>query len=311
METTNRAEYIKRQPEADLIVGNCVDRYKRGLYSLIMVTGLPGTGKSSQCFRLSELTGNLFPNRKVKRIIIENLAQLAKLAMESRENEVNIAVIEEVSTLFPSRRAMAGTSVDLAKVLDTCRKKKLILFANAPLWTSIDGHMRAMGTLYIETLKVYKKMGLVISKFFRLQTNPGSGKTYMHTMLRSGKEVKRMYTIMPNLESWKEYELKKDEFMKNLYIKIQRREEKREDKENKELGLYKIEPRLIEPEELRAYQMHMNGMTYRAIAIALGMSANQISRWCRFVAQQSNSTRKMPRGKQKIDIEEEFCDAVI
>ena len=274
-----KIEDILKQPESDLVVNYAVDRYKKGLYSLTMVTGLPGTGKSSICFRLKELTVAKFEGKKVTSAIIENLAQLAKFAMDAKEDEINVGVIEEVSTLFPSRRAMTGTNVDLAKILDTCRKKKVILYANAPIWPSIDSHMRAMGTSYVEAIKVYKKVGIVLSKMFRLQTNPLSGKTYMHTMLRSGREVKRMFTRKSNSEEWKDYEIRKDEFMDNLYNRILKREEKRTEKENKELGIQnkiKRPARPLLPNEIIAYQLRVNeGKTFKEVGEALKVGASR------------------------------------
>jgi DNA-binding CsgD family transcriptional regulator len=270
-------EDVLKQPEADLIVNNIVDRWHKGLYSLPFICGLPGTGKSSTCFRLAELTTLKFTNKVVvKTKVIENLSDLARFAMDSKEDEVNQAVVEEVSTLFPSRRAMAGSNVDLAKILDTCRKKKIILYANAPIWTSMDGHMRSMGTIYIETLKIYKQVGIVLSKFFRLQTNPATGKTYTHTMLRNGRDVKRMYTRMPNMEAWKEYELKKDKFMQNLYERILKRETKKLDKENAELGIQgrPQTARPLTPNELQVYDLKINQkMTYKQIGEILNVSA--------------------------------------
>jgi hypothetical protein len=273
-----KIEDVLKQPEADLVIGNVKDRWHKGLYSLTMITGLPGSGKTSTCFRCGELTALQFPNKKVNTYTIENLSDLARCAMEAKEDEINIGIVEEVSTLFPSRRAMAGTNVDLAKILDTCRKKRLILFANAPLWPSIDSHMRSMGTLYIETLKIYKQVGIVISKFFRLQTNPATGKTYTHTMLRGGRDVKRMYTKMPNLEAWKEYEIKKDKFMNNLYERILKREQKKLEKENKELGIQgpRVPVRPLLQNELRVYQLKVGeGKTLREIGLAMGLSGSR------------------------------------
>lgn len=274
-------EYILNQPEADLVVGNIVDRNRKGLYSLIMITGLPGTGKSSTCFRLKELAAEAFPNKKKFIAIIDNLADLARFAMKASEEDINIGVIEEVSTLFPSRRAMAGDNVDLARILDTCRKKRVILFANAPLWPTIDSHMRAMGTIYVETLKIYKKIGVVISKMFRLQTNPGSGKTYTHTMLRNGKEVKRMYTRRPNADDWKKYELQKDIFMNTLYEKITKRAEERDRKENKKLGIVQPIAKNVKatPKELEAYNyVVLQGMTRTDYAKQIGKSISLVSK---------------------------------
>jgi len=273
-------EEIMKKPEADLVVQHAVNRYNQGLYSLKLIQGLPGTGKSSVCFRTAELIEEAFKGKKkVTKKVIENLKTLAEFAMNAKEDEVWIGIVEEVSTLFPSRRAMAGENVDLARILDTIRKKKAILLANAPIWTSIDSHMRCMGTVYIETLKIYKTSKIVVSKMYKLQTNPGSGKTYLHSFSRNGRDVKRMYTRMPNLETWKAYELQKDIFMQKLYERIKLRAEKRETKENKELGIVdrKATPKPLTERELRVYNMRTNEKkTFKEMAKELDLSPSYI-----------------------------------
>ena len=43
------------------------DRRRKGLYSLVLVHGLPGTGKSSTCFRLIEKVEESFKDKlKIK-----------------------------------------------------------------------------------------------------------------------------------------------------------------------------------------------------------------------------------------------------
>jgi len=270
-------EDIKKMPEADLLVNHVVDRRRKGLYSLILVHGLPGTGKSSQCFRLKELIQKEFPNMSLKFNIVEKLHELASFTQESKEDELCICIIEELSTLFPARRAMATDNVDVLKILDTCRKKKIIILANAPIWTSIDSHIRMMGNVYIETIKVYKGEGVVISRFYRLQTNPQSGKTYTHSFLRNRKEVTRLYTLMPDLNVWNEYEKKKDKFMDALYTKIKARAIKREEKENKELGLTPkpmyIQKQYLTKKEMQAHELiNINKLSQTEAAKQLGVS---------------------------------------
>lgn len=270
-------EEILKHPEADLITNHIVDRYKKGLYSLVLVHGLPGTGKSSTCFRVSEIISNheYMQGKQVIFKVITTLKDIAEFAINSQAENLNIGVVEEASVLFPSRRAMSGENVDVARIMDTCRKKKIILLTNAPIWTSIDSHIRAMGNVYIETLKIYKTAKIVVSKMYRLQTNPGSGKTYTHCFQRKGRDVKRMYTKMPNLELWAKYEQDKDKFMLNLYQRIKARAEKREAKENKELGIIqkRTADKPLTKKELEAYDLAIiKGLGVSETARRLGVS---------------------------------------
>ena len=55
-------------PECDVILDYVESRFKKGLYTLTLVIGLPGTGKSSTCLRLAELTRERM--NKIKRQIV-------------------------------------------------------------------------------------------------------------------------------------------------------------------------------------------------------------------------------------------------
>lgn len=270
-------EDIKKGPEADLLVNYIVDRRHKGLYSLVLVHGLPGTGKSSTCFRLIEKIQEPFKDKlKINFRVIDKMKDVALFVRDAKEDELWIGILEELSTLFPARRSMSGDNVDVQKILDTCRKKKVILLANAPIWTSIDSHIRMLGNIYIETIKVYKKAKIVVSRFYRLQTNPQTGKTYLHSFLRKGKETTRLYTIMPNLQVWNKYEKTKDIFMDTLYTKIIKRAEKREEKENKELGItQKRKATPLSPNETQVYSLRSSGLKYKEISAKIGTSVQR------------------------------------
>ena len=167
-------------PESDVVVNHIYRRLQRGLYTLTLVIGLPGGGKSSTCLRLSELVSEKI-NGKIQldeSCIIDSSLELIDFVRKAKPGD--IGVIEEMSVLFPSRRAMAAENVDVARVLDTCRKKQVILFANAPILNSIDSHIRALANISIETLKIVRTQGVVVYKPLRLQTQTKTGKTYNH-----------------------------------------------------------------------------------------------------------------------------------
>lgn len=280
-------------PEADVVVNYICSRYSKGYYTLIFTAGLPGTGKSSVDQRLAELisvalTGE---NHITADNIIDNLLEFTRFVRKAKPSEVNICVLEEVSVLFPSRRAMSGDNVALARILDTCRKKKVIILANAPLWTSIDSHMRALGHLYIETLRIHKKIGIVISKVLRLQTNPSSGKTYYHYLSRKGREVQRIFTQKPQLDTWNEYEKKKDKFMDELYERLEHEAKQKKDKALKEMGkLPKREmDKRLTPQELKVYDLVVvQKKTYRETAEAIGKSKSLIGHIMGKIEQKTN-----------------------
>lgn len=275
---------LKKMPEADLIVNHILERKRRGLYTLILVSGLPGSGKTSTCCRLAEKVSRALnggENHFNVTHISDNFLDLLKFAKQAdpKDNTTTVGVVEEVSVLFPSRRAMSGDNVDLAKLLDTMRKKEIIIFANAPIWPTIDGHMRSMGCIYIETIRIYKHSELVFSKCFKLQTNPGTGKTYKHTFKRGNREVSRMYTLKPDPHIWDKYEEKKDAFIDLLYQKAEARALKR--KREDEKLLESLNPKQVEAltgREIAVYDaVHVKKMKKIDIAQQLGISPSMIT----------------------------------
>ena len=225
-------------PESDAIVNYVHYRYNKGLYTHLLTTGLPGTGKSSACIRLAELISlKLHKEIRLSKgdIIDSPLKLLTRIRKIKGPGE--IIIIEEVSVLFPSRRAMAMDNLSIARVLDTCRKKRVILLSNAPVFTSIDAYVRVMSHILLETLKINKTKQVCIFKAWKLQTNPHSGKCYRHRFNRHGYDIGKFFVKKPGTTIWDEYEEGKDEFLDKLYEREEMKLRLKEEKENKQLGL--------------------------------------------------------------------------
>lgn len=285
---------FKNMEESTVIIDHVMTRYRSGLYTFILTTGLPGTGKSSKQQRLGELILARLKRRelKVDDIVDSLLEFVRRLRKVRRPGEV--IVIEEMSVLFPSRRAMSRDNVDIARILDTVRKKQVILLANAPLYNAIDSHVRAMANVLTETLKINKTKKVVIYKGWRLQTNPGSGKTYRHTFQRGGRDVKRMFTRQPNKEVWIMYEYKKDKFMDKIYERIETESQERETKleKKKDTHITKNLP-LTEKERLAYIMRYEEKMTMKDIAVKMGVSAGTISQRLSKVRQKNKKAKEI------------------
>lgn len=276
-------------PEADIVVNYISSRFKKGLGTTIYIIGLSGTGKSSSSQRIGELLIETRPEENLKMFIVDSLLELIEAIQQSKQGD--IIIIEEVSVLFPSRRAMGSENLAIGKILDTIRKKRLCLISNAPIWTSIDKHMRSMGHVLIQTLNILKGQEVVISKFYRLQTNPASGKTYTHTMTRKGKDVQLMITRMPNTDRWSKYESKKDAFMDELYQDLKHKQIKKKEKKDKEMGRSIPKPKIKEltPKELQVHQLYnIEGLKQREIAEKFGFNRSRVSHILKNIAKKSN-----------------------
>lgn len=264
--------------ESDVIVNYVVQRFNKGLGTIIFVIGLPGTGKSSTCARLAELISIALHGEN--KITVDNFvdSQLEFLSFVRNVQYLGSCCIpDEFGVLFPARRAMSKDNVSGGKVFDTVRKKQMIILANAPLLGSMDSHMRALGDILVETLRINRTQKVVVSKALRLQTNPRSGKTYLHRFQRNGREVHRMYTYQCNEQLWKDYEHKKDRFLDDLYEKLKFESEKQSIKLMKEMG--KIKPvRPLTANEIMAYQLvFVKKMTHQKASEVMGVTRNRIT----------------------------------
>ncbi len=288
--TSNKHQVIKMEKkkldystmkEATVVLNEIKRRYSKGLMTLILTTGLPGTGKSSTDIRLAELIAKELGKPLItSKNIVSSLFELLDFVQHTKEKGA-ILIVEEVSVLFPSVRAMAQENVILGKVLDTLRKKQIILFANAPLLKRIDKHILSLSNILVETMRINKTKKVVISTVLRLQTNPRSGKTYFHRFTRKGRDVNKIFTRKPDEELWNKYEEQKDEFIKHMYERLKIQHDKKEKTYEKDLlrsrGLSSVQK--MTPRELQVYNLVlMKGYTQTAVAEQLGLSIARISK---------------------------------
>ena len=232
----------KEHPESKAIINYANSRYKKGKYTLIVAAGEPGTGKSSTCQRLAELISlDLYG---INNITIDNfcndLAEMWEFVLSHMDGTGGIMIAEELSVLFPSVRATSSDNLSAQKLLDTCRKFKIILLGNAPIWKFISGSLRTHAHIYIETIKIIESQQVVIYKMFKLQTNYYSGKVYLHKFTLNGTDLHRGYAGRPNLDIWAEYEKDKIKSAKDMYTLELAKKKMRIEKEHKELQKYNM-----------------------------------------------------------------------
>lgn len=225
--------------EGKTVVSFIKRRWERGQLVLVKLLGLSGMGKSYASIRLGELLAKQIhgDNYKIeRRNIIKNLLDLIRF-IKNVKHIGEIMVIEEMSVLFPSRRAMSGINVDANAIIDTVRKKGIIMLCNYPLNKTVDSHIEAMCCLQIVTMQLNKALGICIAYPLRLQTNPAIPKTYFHKLLdNEGNEIDYVFFKMPSQELIKPYEQEKDKLMDELYETLERKEILRKERVEKELG---------------------------------------------------------------------------
>lgn len=223
-------------PECDLIDNKILRRLREGLSTHVLVTGLPGRGKSSFAVRTAERldarikNGVQFSHKDIVDSFLKLLERVTRIKTPGE-----IIVIEEVSVLFPARRSMSGDNVAVGMIFDTIRKKRAILISNAPLFKTIDPHMRALADILVECQRVLKTYGLVKLKAWVIKTDVQTAKTYRYRFKRGLRDIMFHYSKAPNKEIWSAYEKDKDKFIFETYLKLQKKAELKEKKENKDI----------------------------------------------------------------------------
>ncbi len=275
---------MKRKKEIDFsnIEENGVIRkdvmrvYRVGKQNVLHIIGLPGTGKSWYCLRLAEQlsedihgvdeeTGE--PNYKITSDnVVDNLLNLLKFIRKVK-GPGEIVIAEELGVWLSSKRAMSSENVDAGYVWDTLRKKRIIVIGNNPISKDIDKKLMALSTMQIQTLTLNKRKGVCIVKPLRLQTNPDTAKTYRHRLTEKGRDVHRCWSGKPSKELTDAYEQGKDDFLEELYARL---EKKHQDKLDKEVGKIGEKVGVITKIESERARLRERGLSVQEIADVQG-----------------------------------------
>jgi len=206
--------------EGELIIKFILRVYAIGKFPLIKVIGHPGTGKSGACIRIAELLNKRIHKEEKfdPKYIVDSLEKLLKVVMESKSEDRRVIIIEEMSTLFNNRRFMQSENITANSLFDTMRKKKMIVIGNYPISKTVDSHIEKAFNCEIEVLRLDKANKQYFCKAKKLQTNPGSGKTYTHLFTDDkGYDVHYFCFKWCDVKTFEEYDEGKDKFMNDLY----------------------------------------------------------------------------------------------
>ncbi len=256
--------------------------YRTGKMNVLHIIGLPGTGKSWYCLRLGEQISEDIhgineetkePNYKITAAnVVDNLLNLLKFIRKVKGPGA-IVIAEEIGVWLNSKRAMSSENVDAGYVWDTLRKKRIIVLANNPISKDIDKKLIALSTMQIQTLTLNKRKGVCIVKPLRLQTNPDTAKTYRHRLTENGRDVHRCWGGKPNKELTDDYEKGKDDFLEQLYTRL---EKKHQDKLDKEIGVVAAKVGVVTPLECRRAKLKAKGLTNKEIGDIEGKSEEAV-----------------------------------
>lgn len=267
--------------EQRVITKHICDRIRKGLGVNIVTTGSPGSGKSYFDLRIAELVKKELHNEELtdpKKHIADNIADAFRFIRNVKKPGEPL-ILEEVSNMANSRRSMSKDNLSLNLLLDTVRKKQIVLMMNAPTIQSLDKHIQRMSHLYIETLRVNRKKGITTVKVLRLQHSQSTGKIYTHRLHINGKAIWRCVSYIPSKAVRVAYEEKKDDFLNSAYEMAELQAADRKAKIKKQLEKHNIK-KVMNPltETQKMYlDMAQQGMSVTEIAKKLGKAMSTVS----------------------------------
>ena len=279
--------------EGKAIINYIVDRIKKGLGCNIIVVAPPGLGKSWLCLRIMELLYKKQFNSKniTKRHIVDDIADAFHFVRTVKRAGEPLT-IEEMSVLAGSRRSMSSDNVSFNYLLDTCRKKQVVLLMNAPHPKFIDSHIKALCHVQLECLKIKKREKIVIVKPMKLQTNMETAKIYRHRFQEDGREVHRSFFGKPSKELIEMYEKRKDIFMDELYEIMEAKAKKKKEKVLIEIGRstrqMQFKTKLTDKEAHVYREVMLKGRTMTDVAREEGVNYSVISRRVKVIKKKQN-----------------------
>ncbi len=273
---------LEEIPEMGKVLDYITLRYKNGLGTNIIVTGPSGSGKSYVCERGAELSSKVIngENKKLdKKHILDTPLNIIGFVKDSPPGSPGN--MEEIGSVYNSRRSMVSENVDINRILDTIRKKKLILFCNCPSIKTADKAFIRHAHIFIEIMGIIKTKKVCIFKAFKCQYNSSMDKMYRHSFKdKRGHDVKFFYSRMPSDYLIKMYENSKDSFLEDLYNKIK---DRALEKEAKEMKRIKDKSKIYIAKELtdlqkKVFDMRfLDNMKQQEIADKLGIARSGVS----------------------------------
>ncbi len=172
----------------------------------LVVCGGTGEGKSSLSIAIAQA---IDASLTTKRILWEE-EDIFKVVQDANWQHGWGLVFEELGTKLDNREWYSITNKSMTYLLQTWRYKKACFVANVPELSFIDKKAIKLFHAFAQPISINQRAKQVIAKFFWLQHNPRTGKTYFKypRIKLNGvvKVVKEFRISLPSQELWDAYE---------------------------------------------------------------------------------------------------------
>lgn len=199
---------------------------ERNKNHLIFISGDTGSGKSYVSLKIAE---DLDDDFNIDRVVF-SARDLLKVIKNTKLKPGSVIVWEEAGIDFSHRSWQSETNKLMVFLLETFRKKRLILILNSPFIEFIDKSGRKMFHANLITSGIDYRNKTVTIKPYRIEVSKYTGKVYykyLKMTIPKRSKIKRWSVAMPSKEIIATYEPKKDDFLTALLGEIESKLDKK------------------------------------------------------------------------------------
>jgi predicted XRE-type DNA-binding protein len=266
---------LEKTNHEDIFINHCVHRIKHQKMNLIVLVGQTGTGKSLAGLHLLEqIYAKLHPGVKVTAQDNVTFTTVRFLELVRTLPDKSGILFDETSIALNAKRSMSNLNLVLGNIFTAFRKRRFTLILCFPTFSALEKSVRSLTNFLLETKKIdhKEKLNEISCKYF--QTNSKTGKQYCHSykVFIEGQGsfiVPNIYTKLPTKELLDDYEVMKDQFIKDITNQSLEKVMAIERQDN-------VRDKLTERQSEVLY-LKENGMHQTEIAAQLGISQANIS----------------------------------
>jgi ABC-type dipeptide/oligopeptide/nickel transport system ATPase component len=236
-----------------------------------VLIGETGSGKSWAALSLGGYLAQIFGTSfTIKNVIFQPKDLLEILKNPEKIPSGTVIVWDEAGVGMSAKFWYTLLNKYLSFVLQTFRNQNIILLFTVPNATFIDSDARKLMHFWFEMDGIDYDNKISFVKPFKLQNNLRENTQYKQYLINSGtnQKITRITLPMPEQDILKEYELKKKEWQKELYVSI-----------HQDIMKIDILKRYAPSErDVAIYKLYKSGQTQQQIAKSENLSQMQISR---------------------------------